>query len=241
MVASHIIVRGARWSSNFNNNTHLYSTIDLFLEEVMAKKSKKTQKNVPALRPETDKQTLEKLSNSFKGLPNSLRMELLRQLVAANPARPGASDAEVDQNLEMLLAMLVGVDPEDAVEVNLAVQMVSTHNTMMHLLAQANAPGQSFRYQEFCLRTFEKLSKLFLRQIDALDKHRGKGRHQVSVGSVHVADGGQALVGNVDTGGRRAASQPDDRPKAIENKPGETIDGDRDVAVARSHKRRKAA
>ena len=35
----------------------------------------------------------------------------------------------------------------------------------------------------------------------ALDKHRGKGQQRVTVEHVHVHEGGQAIVGNVEAGG----------------------------------------
>jgi hypothetical protein len=36
--------------------------------------------------------------------------------------------------------------------------------------------------------------------METLDKHRGKGQQKVTVEHVHVHQGGQAIVGNVQTG-----------------------------------------
>jgi hypothetical protein len=56
---------------------------------------------------------------------------------------------------------------------------------------------------------------LYAKQLEALNKHRGKGQQKVTVEHVHVAPGGQAIVGNVETG--RASSV---KPVAtIENSP----------------------
>jgi len=42
---------------------------------------------------------------------------------------------------------------------------------------------------------------LYVKQLAALDKHRGKGQQKVTVEHVNVASGGQAIVGNVSHGG----------------------------------------
>lgn len=39
---------------------------------------------------------------------------------------------------------------------------------------------------------------LFVQQMGALDKHRGKGQQKMTVEYIHVSDGGQAFVGNVE-------------------------------------------
>jgi hypothetical protein len=44
----------------------------------------------------------------------------------------------------------------------------------------------------------ERLSKLYILQLAALDKHQTRGKQQISVEHVHVAAGGRAIVGNVD-------------------------------------------
>jgi len=42
-----------------------------------------------------------------------------------------------------------------------------------------------------------KFSRIYAQQVEALDKHRRKGRQTVVVEHVHVNDGGQAVVGSV--------------------------------------------
>ena len=50
-----------------------------------------------------------------------------------------------------------------------------------------------------------KLANQFCRtytaQLDALNKHRGKGQQKVTVEHVHIYKGGQAVVGNINQGG----------------------------------------
>ena len=51
-----------------------------------------------------------------------------------------------------------------------------------------------------------KLTRLHADLILALDKHRGKGQQIVRVEHVHVHQGGQAIVGNVQAGGTSETS-----------------------------------
>ena len=49
--------------------------------------------------------------------------------------------------------------------------------------------------------SFNKLMRTFAAQIEALKRHRSAGEQNVVVKHVHVYPGGQAVVGNVNTGG----------------------------------------
>ena len=56
--------------------------------------------------------------------------------------------------------------------------------------------------QDSAERALNKLSRSFASQMEALRKHRNGGKQTVTVQHVNVSDGGQAIVGNVETGGR---------------------------------------
>ena len=79
----------------------------------------------------------------------------------------------------------------------LAKQMVGTHFAAVECLRRAAIPNQyqAARSQE--LNQAAKLMTLYARQLDTLNKHRGKGQQKVTVEYVHVAEGGQAIVGQV--------------------------------------------
>ena len=75
--------------------------------------------------------------------------------------------------------------------------------------------AQTFAGRDMALKHAQKLMTLYAKQLETRNKHRGKGQQKVTVEHVHVAAGGQAIVGNVDTGGRTSnASQA-----AIEHSP----------------------
>jgi hypothetical protein len=61
--------------------------------------------------------------------------------------------------------------------------------------------------QDSAERAFNKLTRTFAAQMSALKEYRSKGEQKMTVQHVRVAEGGQAIVGNVDApaeGGRGA-------------------------------------
>ena len=75
-------------------------------------------------------------------------------------------------------------------------------------------PAQTLAAEKVYLSQAERLMGLYTRHLAALDKHRGRGQQNITVRHVNVASGGQAIVGNVDTGQSNAA--PVDPPPALE-------------------------
>ncbi len=111
--------------------------------------------------------------------------------------------------------------PKDAVEKMLAAQMMGVHAAAMHCLQAAAVPGQTFHSVDMRLKHAGKLLSLFTRQLEALDKHRGKGQQKVTVEYVNVESGGQAVVGHVEGGRTQRKGKARKRrrsPKQIESK-----------------------
>jgi len=100
------------------------------------------------------------------------------------------------------------IKPSDSLERMLAVQMVSVHHAAMECLRRASLEDQTKEAREANLNQAGKLTGLFTRQMEALDKHRGKGQQKVTVEHVHVESGAQAVVGSVHTGGHMVESRP---------------------------------
>ena len=126
------------------------------------------------------------------------------------------------------LAALEGIGPQDELEGQLAAQMVATHNAAMECLRRAMLPEQTTAGLDISLKHAAKLLAVYCRQLETLDKHRGKGQQKVTVEHVHVHDGGQAVVGTVETS-QKTESQKKASAKngaavepvpALENKPG---------------------
>lgn len=103
----------------------------------------------------------------------------------------------------MLNAMLAAVDsvrPENEAEGALAVQMAATHHFAMACLSRA-ACATTIPQAEANGNLATKMLRTYTTQLEALAKLRRGGAQKVTVEHVHVYQGGQAIVGNVATGG----------------------------------------
>lgn len=106
----------------------------------------------------------------------------------------------VDRQIQAALATLVSLKPENELEGMLLGQMIACHHAAMECYRRAMLSNQTFAGTQQALSFANKLSRTFAMQLEALDKHRGKGQQKVTVEHVHVHQGGQAIVGTVQTG-----------------------------------------
>ena len=75
-------------------------------------------------------------------------------------------------------------------------------------------PEQSTATRDSCLRAAQKMMALYTRQLEALNRHRGKGQQKVTVEYVNVEAGAQAIVGSLETGNRRPEKRRGNAPKS---------------------------
>lgn len=125
-----------------------------------------------------------------------------------------------EQKANELLALVQEIAPRDPIEALLAVQMASVHSAAMLQAAALNAslvqPGQYKRYESHS-NAFNKLTRTFTAQMEALKRYRSKGVQKVVVEHqhIHVHPGAQAVVGDVigqGVGGQRKnEGQPHER------------------------------
>jgi len=126
----------------------------------------------------------------------------------------------MDQKAERALSAIVTlqtIKPEGGLEGMLAVQMVATHSAAMECLRRAMLEGQTFEGRDQNLKHAEKFLAIYARQVEVLDKRRGMGQQKVTVEYVNVEAGGQAIVGHVETGGRKRREKS--QSPAIEHTP----------------------
>lgn len=120
---------------------------------------------------------------------------LTEQLVAACP--PHHKDRVGWQN--GVLAMLHGIAPKNELEGMLAVQMVTCHNMGMEAANRAMFSQQTDEGIKENFNHFNKLTRTFSLQMEALQKLRGQEKN-VTVRHVTVAAGAQAVIGDVHQG-----------------------------------------
>jgi hypothetical protein len=115
----------------------------------------------------------------------------------------GAQGRIVDDiNSNFVLAVIRSVEPRDELEAMLAAQMGAVHVATM-AMARRLTHVETIPQQDAAERALNKLARTFAAQIEALRRYRSGGQQTVVVQHVNVADGGQAIVGNVQTEGRR--------------------------------------
>ena len=138
-----------------------------------------------------------------------------------NPASIGVLNAA--------LAVVDGIGPENEVEAMLATQMAMTHALTMQAMTRAHWAEFQAEYQ-VSGNLAVKLSRTFTMQMESLTKLRRGGEQTVRVEHVHVHNGGQAIVGNVNHPGGGGAivgsqSQPHGPidPKALAFAPGSPV------------------
>jgi len=120
--------------------------------------------------------------------------------------KPLKEDEASDENSAndertFMLSVINDIAPRDAIERMLAVQMAATHVATIRQgrrMAFADQLPQFDSHE----RAYNKLARTFAAQVEALRKHRNGGKQTVTVQHVSVSDGGQAIVGNVQAGGR---------------------------------------
>jgi len=120
-----------------------------------------------------------------------------------------------------ILSFLISFEPKDELESMLAAQLIGSHNAAMECYRRAMIPEQTFVGRNENLNQANKLSRTHAALLEALNRHRGKGQQRVTVEHVHVHEGGQAIVGNVEGGGM--GTKPENQPHALGYAPGETL------------------
>jgi hypothetical protein len=134
------------------------------------------------------------------------------------------SDAdEIRRQRHAAVDALIGIKPGDEFEGMIAAQLVACHNASMECYRRAMIGEQTFEGRRENLIQANKLSRTYATLLEALNRHRGKGAQKVTVEHVHVHEGGQAIVGNVESRGGGLASKPEDQPHAIAHTPGATM------------------
>ena len=100
----------------------------------------------------------------------------------------------LQSSMELLLELRTG----NATEAMLAVQMLGTHEAAVKFLRRAMLKGQTPEGMDANVRRAQRLMRLFVEQVSAMAKLKGKtGQQKVAVEHVHVNAGGQAIVGQV--------------------------------------------
>lgn len=151
----------------------------------------------------------------------------------------GVSQETINTRISRAIRLYEGLEPKDAAEAMLVQQMIGTHMAASECLKRAVKQRDSLEVQEQALKHAEKLMSLYTKQLAALNKHRGKGQQKVTVEHVHVEAGGQAIVGNVETGGSPASAPAGKEEDATPAEIGQSAEPTLDVSAPERTKVRR--
>lgn len=121
---------------------------------------------------------------------------------------PNGDSEEVSN---FITGLMHGLRPRDETEGVLIAQMAGTHNLIMEYMRRAMIPEQYLEAADDYTNRAYKLMNIFLKQIETLEKYRGKAAQQkVIVEHVHIHKGGQAVVGHIES---KPRGEGDDQEK----------------------------
>lgn len=102
-------------------------------------------------------------------------------------------------NCTFMVGAIADMAPQDGFERLLITQMAATHMAVVRA-GRGMAMATEMRRFEAYSNTFNKLTRTYAAQMEALRKHRNGGKQVVQVQHINVKDGGQAVIGNVQAG-----------------------------------------
>ena len=177
-------------------------------------------------KPEVHVHDMSKLRGRLKAIGGSMSDDwnniLANQTVQSLWLKHSDPD-EIKRQRHAAVDVLIGMAPREEFEGMIAAQLVACHNASMECYRRAMIGEQTFEGRRENLNQASKLSRTYATLLESLNRHRGKGAQKVTVEHVHVHEGGQAIVGNVESRGGGFTPKREEQPHAIAHAPGTTM------------------
>ncbi|WP_120010410.1 hypothetical protein [Teichococcus vastitatis] len=145
--------------------------------------------------------------NPFKGMGGSdnpmFNSMLYREVLGVAFGRPAGDEEQKSRIGSAAAQAMAGFQPKDEVEGLLAAQAVALHFAAMECLRRSVIPDQPSEIAAKMRKDGANLARSMVEMTEALQRRRGKGPQVVRVERVVVQEGGQAIVGNVNSEGNR--------------------------------------
>jgi hypothetical protein len=123
-----------------------------------------------------------------------------------NVAKPGARADEKTTNA--MIAGIAAMRPRDEAEAMLIAQMIATHELAMSF-ARRLKYVENIPQQDSAANALTKLTRTYAAQMAGLKHYRTGGEQRVIVQRVDVREGGQAVVGIVNSGNGKGGDGPE--------------------------------
>jgi hypothetical protein len=139
--------------------------------------------------------------------------------IVSQLANASAQGQNIDERgLNFMLSVIKGIEPRDQLEAMLAAQMAAVHVASM-TFARRLAHVKTIPQQDSAERAFNKLTRTFAMQMEALKRYRAGAEQKVTLQHVSVAEGGQAIIGNVTHAPRKNGQEQPAQEKAAKPPP----------------------
>jgi hypothetical protein len=147
-----------------------------------------------------EKKLLDSLIPHIRGVVGVKHAELADHLVAQLAGRylvPGNCES-ADKALALAIQAFTEMAPQNLTEAMLAVQLIGVNEAANNFLRRAMVTDQPPSLVDANVLRVTRLMRLFLEQVELMQRLRGKtGLQRVVVEHVNVHEGGQAIVGVV--------------------------------------------
>lgn len=100
------------------------------------------------------------------------------------------------EQIRALVSLYREIGVQNPIESMLISQMATVHNHAMKLMAKATEIS-SVTSGETVVNMANRLMRTFAAQVEAFEKLKRGGKQVIKVDHVHVHEGGQAIVGNI--------------------------------------------
>jgi len=138
--------------------------------------------------------------------------------IVSQLANASAQGQDVDERgLNFMLSVIKGIEPRDQLETMLLAQMAAVHVASM-TFARRLAHVKTISQQDSAERAFNKLTRTFAMQMEALKRYRVGAEQKVTLQHVSVTEGGQAIIGNVTHTPRKNGQEQTAKEKAAQEK-----------------------
>lgn len=141
----------------------------------------------------------------FEGTFNTVEVDKIKQvigdLISFHHSELNDSSMNLtEQRVNRDLSVIQNLHPRDDIEEMIITQLLTTHRLYLKCSKSAITKDQHESRVDEQVKNLGKLSRLFLNQVKTLTSYRNQGQQRVKVEHIHVSDGGQAIIGNVNTG-----------------------------------------
>jgi hypothetical protein len=107
-----------------------------------------------------------------------------------------APSSRTPEQIRALVSLYREAGVENPIESMLISQMATVHKHAMKLMAKATEIS-SVTSSEVVVNMANRLMRTFAAQVEAFEKLKRGGKQVIKVDHVHVHEGGQAIVGNI--------------------------------------------